>query len=172
MNTKKLLVSVGVIFIIAGGLYTIVAPRATRVLDGDMTPAPVVNTAPVVTADATTTVVTPTQAPAPIVTPTPTPASQPAPVLIVDPAPTPAPAPTTSSYTSAEVAMHNSDASCWSIVNESVYDLTSYISKHPGGEREILRICGKDGSSSFEGQHGGESRPERTLANYWIGDLR
>jgi cytochrome b involved in lipid metabolism len=49
--------------------------------------------------------------------------------------------------------------------------LTAYISRHPGGAKNILRICGKDGTSTFEGQHGGESRPERTLEGYFIGSL-
>lgn len=78
---------------------------------------------------------------------------------------------TSSGYTTADVSIHNSVDSCWSIINGNVYDLTSYISRHPGGERNILRICGKDGSSAFEGQHGGESRPENILASYKIGSL-
>ncbi len=74
-------------------------------------------------------------------------------------------------YTEAIVATHNSEASCWSIIDGNVYDLTSFIGDHPGGERNILKICGKDGTSAFMGQHGGESRPENTLAGFLLGPL-
>lgn len=51
-------------------------------------------------------------------------------------------------YTRAEVATHNSASDCWTIINGNVYDLTSYIPRHPGGD-EILAACGTDGSSLF-----------------------
>ncbi|MEN9647706.1 MAG: hypothetical protein RLY57_510 [Candidatus Parcubacteria bacterium] len=82
----------------------------------------------------------------------------------------PTPPPITS-YTSVEVAAHTDKTSCWSIVNGNVYDLTNWISKHPGGQREILAMCGKDATSAFEGQHGGDSKPERILASFFIGAL-
>jgi cytochrome b involved in lipid metabolism len=50
-----------------------------------------------------------------------------------------------------------------------VYDLTSFIPQHPGGERNILKICGKDGTAAFMGQHGGEGGPESTLAKHYLG---
>lgn len=84
---------------------------------------------------------------------------------------TPVEQPATSGYTGAQVALHNSESSCWSIIGGAVYDLTPYIKKHPGGARNILKICGKDGTSAFEGQHGGESKPEAILANYKLGNL-
>ncbi len=85
---------------------------------------------------------------------------------------TPTPTPTTpQGYTKADVALHATEQSCWSIVNGSVYDLTSYVPKHPGGKKNILKICGKDGTSLFEGQHGGESKPEARLATLYKGPL-
>jgi hypothetical protein len=32
-------------------------------------------------------------------------------------------------------------------------------------------ICGKDGSSAFDSQHGGEKKPEKILAGFQIGTL-
>lgn len=84
---------------------------------------------------------------------------------------TPVPSTTTQTYTASEVAAHNTSASCWSIINSKVYDLTSYISRHPGGSSNITRICGKDGTSAFNGQHGGSSKPERTLAGFYLAPL-
>jgi cytochrome b involved in lipid metabolism len=71
----------------------------------------------------------------------------------------------------AQVATHASSTDCYSAINGMVYDLTAWINKHPGGSREILRICGKDGSNAFNGQHGGDTRPEQILAGFEVGTL-
>lgn len=78
---------------------------------------------------------------------------------------------TNKTFTLAEVTAKNSKAACWSIVNGSVYDLTNWIGKHPGGQKAITQICGKDGSGEFNGQHGGQKQPESVLASYKIGTL-
>jgi len=75
------------------------------------------------------------------------------------------------SFTLAEVATHHGASSCWSAINGKVYDLTSWINQHPGGPEHILSICGIDGSSAFNAQHGGQSRPASELANFYIGTL-
>lgn len=74
-------------------------------------------------------------------------------------------------YTMSDVATHATAASCWTAVNGSVYDVTSWINQHPGGSRAILGMCGKDASSAFDNQHGGQSRPEAELASFKIGIL-
>lgn len=86
---------------------------------------------------------------------------------------TPAPTPTaqTAGITKAQVATHNSRASCWSTINGSVYDLTSWIPNHPGGEEGILKICGVDGSALFNGKHGGAAKQATILAGFKIGAL-
>lgn len=78
---------------------------------------------------------------------------------------------TPSGYTSAEVAAHASREGCWTSINGNVYDVTGWISKHPGGADAILSLCGKDGTAAFEGQHGGQQRPEAELAGFKIGAL-
>jgi len=87
------------------------------------------------------------------------------------PTPVPVPAPKPVAYTEAKVATHNDAESCWSIIDGNVYDLTSYISRHLGGEKKILRICGTDGTEDFMGQHGGDAKPERILASLLLGPL-
>ncbi len=87
------------------------------------------------------------------------------------PKPTPVPVPTPIGITMAEVTQHNSKDSCWTAINGSVYDVTSYIYKHPGGPSRILALCGKDGSKAFEGQHEGDARPEAKLASLKINTL-
>lgn len=88
------------------------------------------------------------------------------PVADVTPKETP-----TTPFTADEVAKHNSEASCYTIVNGMVYDVTSWIDRHPGGRQAILGLCGKDGTEAFTKQHGGQSRPESTLATFKVGVL-
>lgn len=87
-------------------------------------------------------------------------------------APTTQPVTTVKAYTLAEVQAANTSSKCWSIVSGNVYDLTSWISQHPGGQSAILSLCGKDGTSAFLGQHGGQARPASELAGFKIGILK
>jgi len=74
-------------------------------------------------------------------------------------------------YTLSEIATHNNSSSCWTTINSGVYDLTTWISSHPGGRDAILSLCGIDGSIDFNAQHGGQSEPESELVSFKIGDL-
>ncbi|MGC8776201.1 MAG: cytochrome b5 domain-containing protein [Minisyncoccia bacterium] len=74
-------------------------------------------------------------------------------------------------YPLSEVQKHNSVASCWSVIRGNVYDLTSWIKNHPGGEKAILGICGKDGTTAFENEHNGQEKPEEKLKTFKIGQL-
>jgi len=69
------------------------------------------------------------------------------------------------------VRTHDSASSCWSVIDGSVYNLTKWINSHPGGSGAIVGICGKDGSSSFNSRHGGQSSPKSTLTGYLLGPL-
>lgn len=91
------------------------------------------------------------------------------------PTPTPTktttPKPTSKAITKAQVAKHSSGSDCWSIINKKVYNLTSYVSSHPGGSAVINSICGKDGTAAFSGQHSGAQTPVSVLAGFLIGTL-
>lgn len=71
--------------------------------------------------------------------------------------------------TATEVATHSSESDCWTIIGNSVYDITSYIPRHPGGD-EILKACGTDGTSLFEerkdsnGNQVGSGTPHSSVA--------
>lgn len=74
-------------------------------------------------------------------------------------------------YSSEEVANHKTASDCWTIIDGKVYDITAYVSRHPGGN-EILRACGADGSTLFnnrtssDGQKIGSGTPHsRTAAS-------
>lgn len=77
----------------------------------------------------------------------------------------------TKTYSLKDIAGHADNTSCWTAINGKVYDLTSFVSQHPGGPFRILSICGKDGSAAFTAQHGGQARPADELSSLYIGDL-
>jgi cytochrome b involved in lipid metabolism len=107
-------------------------------------------------------------APAPAA-PAPTPA---APAATPTPSPTPTAEVTTQAgYTMDKVRENNSASSCWSIINGNVYDLTKWISSHPGGRSAITGICGRDGTSTFNGRHRGDGGPASILSGYLLGPL-
>ncbi len=97
-----------------------------------------------------------------------TPTTEPSAATTTDPTSPSSPAGT---FTAAEVAKHNTGTDCWSVVNNKVYDLTSYVSSHPGGANVIKAICGKDGTAAFSGQHGGAATPTSVLAGFKLGAL-
>lgn len=74
-------------------------------------------------------------------------------------------------YTLADITAHKDSASCYTIVNNSVYDLTMFVSKHEGGTASILSMCGKDGTEVFISQHKGAAKIMRTLSRFKIGEL-
>jgi hypothetical protein len=105
---------------------------------------------------------TPAAATTPVATPTP---------ALTPAASTPAPAPTKVGYTMAQVRANNSASSCWSVIDGSVYNLTKWINSHPGGAAVMVGLCGRDGTSSFNSRHGGQSSPKSTLTSYLLGPL-
>jgi cytochrome b involved in lipid metabolism len=101
-----------------------------------------------------------------VVTTTNKPATAPAPVKTE-----PAPASNDKTFLLAEVARHNSISDCYSVVDGIVYDLTDYVSKHPGGKSKILSICGRDGTRAFDNQHGSSGKIANILSSFEIGVL-
>lgn len=77
----------------------------------------------------------------------------------------------TAGYLLAEVALHNTPEDCWSTINGHVYDLTSWISRHPGGPQAIKALCGIDGTERFVKKHGTDKAQAAALAMLKIGDL-
>lgn len=47
--------------------------------------------------------------------------------------------------------LHNKKDDAWSAINGKVYNLTPYLPYHPGGERELMRVAGRDGTKLFGG---------------------
>jgi hypothetical protein len=49
----------------------------------------------------------------------------------------------------SELKLHNAKDDAWSVFNGKVYDMTPYMRFHPGGEKELLRAAGRDGTRLF-----------------------
>lgn len=85
---------------------------------------------------------------------------------------TPSPSPsTTQSYTLDQVKQHKTATDCWAAVNGGVYNLTDWVSQHPGGADRITALCGTDASAAFNRQHNGQDKPESALTRFYIGEL-
>ncbi|KAH9882047.1 hypothetical protein J1614_001218 [Plenodomus biglobosus] len=53
----------------------------------------------------------------------------------------------------AEVAKHADKNSCWIVVETKAYDVTKFLSKHPGGAAIILRNAGTDATEEYKKYH-------------------
>ncbi|KAL7168068.1 hypothetical protein ACSBR2_038499 [Camellia fascicularis] len=72
-------------------------------------------------------------------------------------------------YTKAEVSLHNKGTDCWIIIKDQVYDVTSYVEEHPGGDA-ILAHAGDDSTEGFYGpQHA--TRVFDMIDDFYIGEL-
>ncbi|XP_072278677.1 cytochrome b5 type B [Pyxicephalus adspersus] len=73
-------------------------------------------------------------------------------------------------YTLEEVQKRNSAKELWLVIHGRVYDITSFVEEHPGGEEVLFEQAGADATESFEDV--GHSVDAREMLNqYYIGDL-
>jgi hypothetical protein len=80
-------------------------------------------------------------------------------------------APAAGGYTMERVRANGTTSSCWTVISGNVYDLTKWISAHPGGSGAIASLCGTDGTSAFNAMHRNQSKPESRLAGYLLAPL-
>ncbi|KAI3452914.1 hypothetical protein Pfo_009577 [Paulownia fortunei] len=73
-------------------------------------------------------------------------------------------------YTMEEASQHNTNDDCWVVIDGKVYDVSSYLDEHPGGDDVLLRATGKDATDEFE--DAGHSKTARELMEqFFIGEL-
>jgi hypothetical protein len=102
---------------------------------------------------------------------TPKPVASSTPKPVASSTPSPKPTAEQSGYTMEKVRANNSEASCWSVIDGNVYDLTRWIASHPGGRGNILSLCGKNGTAEFAAKHRGDSNPQARLKGFLLGPL-
>lgn len=79
-------------------------------------------------------------------------------------------------YSLDEIAQHGTDTDCWLAIEGKVYNVTDFVSKHPGG-KAILNGCGRDATTLFnerptnsKGPHPDQAK--EVMKEYYIGDLK
>ncbi|KAJ4710725.1 cytochrome b5 [Melia azedarach] len=73
-------------------------------------------------------------------------------------------------YTMQEASQHNSKDDCWIVIDNKVYDVSSYLDEHPGGDDVVLAATGKDATDEFEDAgHSNDAR--ELLKSFCIGEL-
>ncbi|KAM7117711.1 cytochrome b5 reductase 4 isoform 1-T1 [Ciconia maguari] len=55
--------------------------------------------------------------------------------------------------TEDELAKHNKKEDCWICIRGFVYNVTPYMEYHPGGEDELMKAAGADGTDLFDQVH-------------------
>lgn len=74
-------------------------------------------------------------------------------------------------YSLAEVSNHDSATDCWLAINGKVYNMTKYVSRHPGGHM-ILMGAGRDATALFESHHPLKvTQNEALLKKFYVGDV-
>ncbi|KAF8470883.1 inositolphosphorylceramide-B C-26 hydroxylase [Kalaharituber pfeilii] len=83
------------------------------------------------------------------------------------------PAQTLPTFTKADLAAHTTSKSCYVVIKNKVYDVTEFLSDHPGGEDLILDYAGKDIESILEDElsHKHSEAAYEILDEYLIGYL-
>lgn len=75
-------------------------------------------------------------------------------------------------HTAEEVAKHNKDGDCWLIVKNKVYDVSEYLSSHPGGKDKMLKWGGKEATKAVLENIPHPDNIEVTLERFYIGPLK
>ena len=71
-------------------------------------------------------------------------------------------------YTVDDVSKHDRENDCWVIVHDRVYDVTTFVPKHPGGN--MIRVnAGGECTALFESYHPLKARA--VLEKFYIGDV-
>ncbi|XP_039974623.1 cytochrome b5 reductase 4 [Xiphias gladius] len=55
--------------------------------------------------------------------------------------------------TKEELLKHNTRDDCWTCIRGMVYNVTPYMDYHPGGEEELMKAAGIDGTDLFDQVH-------------------
>ena len=71
-------------------------------------------------------------------------------------------------YTKKEVAQHSTIKDLWMIIDGKVYDISKFVSEHPGGEEILMDQGGIDASRAFH-DIGHSAEAHKLLKDFLIG---
>jgi len=72
-----------------------------------------------------------------------------------------------------ELSKHDSETDCWVVYQGKVYDLTSWLTKHPGGVKTILPHCGTQNfEAAFKAKHGNSKASLFLQVSKLMGDFK
>ncbi|KAF7183471.1 hypothetical protein CNMCM7691_003670 [Aspergillus felis] len=57
-------------------------------------------------------------------------------------------------YSRQDVSRHNTAKDLWIVIDKEVYDVTQFQAEHPGGEKILRKVAGKDATDKFLEYHG------------------
>ena len=85
---------------------------------------------------------------------------RPTPIMLSTPTPSPATMNSTIQCNSAvpqvpfaELSKHDDGQDCWVALHQNVFELTSFLRLHPGGNSTLAPCCGSDCTARFDDQH-------------------
>ncbi|KAJ4407964.1 hypothetical protein N0V91_003630 [Didymella pomorum] len=77
----------------------------------------------------------------------------------------------TKEFTYSDVSEHATKKDLYIVVHDKVYDCTSFVDEHPGGEEVLLDVGGQDSTEAFEDVgHSDEAR--EILDGLLVGNLK
>lgn len=72
-------------------------------------------------------------------------------------------------YTLHDIAQHSTTGDCYLIVKGAVYDVSTYVSVHPGGKNSIVNRCGQEVTNLFTRIH--SNLAWDLLGKYYVGEI-
>jgi len=74
-------------------------------------------------------------------------------------------------FTYSDVAEHSSKRDLYVVIHDKVYNASTFVDEHPGGEEVLLDVAGQDATEAFEDVgHSDEAR--EVLSGLLVGDLK
>ena len=68
------------------------------------------------------------------------------------------------------VGKHNTAEDCWMAIDGNVYDLSAFLSQHPGGDQVLLEVAGKDASKEFLAA-GHSMKARKMMTKFMVGHV-
>lgn len=72
-------------------------------------------------------------------------------------------------FSMEDVAQHVAQDDCWLAIHGKVYNVTTFMDDHPGGDDVLLQAAGKDATAEFEDVGHSEAAIEQ-MKDFYVGE--